>query len=146
MSNTASISRQRDKFQIEEVIVCPQCSKELECITSITNTDYYYCNTCNYNKNLVFKNVELDCVLNDIKNTFLTIESVDEGINLFIEKCSDKIALYINNTYINSRQFSNEFTNKDKKQLGYIVNDLIEDIFGEGKVKTCIEYKYKLSK
>lgn len=146
MINTTSISRQRDKIQLEEVITCPECIKNLECITSITNSIYYYCSFCNHNKEIVFKNVELDNILKDIQSKLLSMVNTDKNINVLIDKGVDKIALYINNTYVSSRELSFEFTKEDMKQLNYTVLDLVEDIFGEGKVRAYVEYKIKLSK
>ncbi|MGL5347005.1 MAG: hypothetical protein ACRDA3_06615 [Peptostreptococcaceae bacterium] len=107
-------------------MACAKCNTNLKRVVSITNTPYYYCSTCNYNKNKVLKNIAFDYLLKELcinlQNAKYASTKKIEILNL-----NNNLNLLINNVNIYNVDFPYSFSTMDIYFLENTLNDLVED-------------------
>lgn len=118
---------------------CPECKIDFKNIKSVTNSFYYYCSKCNYNKRVVEKHMVFDELLKSMQKYFTkTINNKIESLKIDLLKKDDNIGLKVNNIEIRNIKIYTNLSNKDIKSLIYTIEDLVEDCFGEGAFKSSI--------
>ena len=107
-------------------MTCVKCNTNLTKVVSITNTQYYYCATCNYDQNKTLKNIAFDSLLRELS---INLQNAKYGsINkIEILNLNNNLNLLINNINIDNVDFPYSFSNIDIYFLENTVNDLVED-------------------
>lgn len=128
----------------EEVIIgkelaCPDCKSEIEYIISETNSQYYYCRKCNDNCDVIDKHVVLDKGLKSIQNHLsnININNIEE-VKICISICNEYMDLCINDERVSKIELLNNINDKDISMLKSVIEYILEDTFGEGRVKSKI--------
>lgn len=129
----------KDEILLGEEILCANCSYNVEYVASETNSLYYYCKKCGFNKAVVEKHFSLDILLKNIQKRLNDTFSINSNnILVNISRIDSEVVLTINNTECNRLKFLCKLNDKEKRILRYTIEDLIEDTLGEGKMKSII--------
>lgn len=136
MSNVAITKKD---VLLERETVCPCCTSEIKYILSETNSQYSYCQVCDYDSNTIIKHITFDKIFKSIQKYFTQISrcSINE-LNISIDICNKSISIYINDENICRLHLSFTIGIRDISILKNIIIDLLEDSFEEGSIKSSV--------
>ena len=106
-------------------MTCCNCNDSLTPIVSVTNMTYYYCSSCKFENDKIFKNIAIDSILAQLckslrftNTNYIKIEVILEG---------NKLNLLINNICLQSIDFNYILSKTDIYFLENTINDLVQD-------------------
>lgn len=110
--------------------ICDTCYTQKDTVISETSTHYTYCNKCNNNKEIVFKQLLFDSILKSI-NSYLNVTNISNNFEILIDiLCEDNcIFTRINNILISKKECNFKLSSKDKvflkNTIGYVIEDTL---------------------